>query len=128
MKKETREFLCFDFGLSFFKGEISSIIKKLEGIEDTLKKVNPYVRDNFDIFLRFEIDVCTYEGYFQFDLYGIRLETDREYEERIKSEKIEKEVRLNKKKKQIEKEKAYLKKLLKKYGESEIKTSINDKT
>ena len=87
-----------------FEGEISEVVKKIQNIPNRLKKEHDLVKDNPDMFHKFEIgwDYCGHDGGKEPKIIGYRWETEEELNKRVEANKKAKD---NAKKKKLELEK-----------------------
>lgn len=103
---------------NLLEGELNEVCQKIQDIPNRLKKENLYVKEDPNVWIRFELgrEYYGYEEGFELVVYGIRLETDEEFEKR--KIKLQKQVEYKAKLKSIkeEKEKAQFERLKAKYG------------
>lgn len=106
--KQKRSFFIKNIDLEFFFGDVSTGLKNLT---DILNQYSEYTD------LRIEGE--GYENLVSYSLWGTRLETDEEYETRIKLEARHKKLEEQKRKQTEYKEKLLYEKLKQKYEQGE---------
>lgn len=89
-KKEIREQLYIYTELrSVLKGTLQQVSANVLNLETRLKEEHALVKKNPDSYLRFEMEVRCNEFDSEIILCGIRLETDKEFDDRCKRETVE---------------------------------------
>lgn len=106
------------------EGRLDDVIDYFLNLEENIKKTNHQMLKNseknnnyftkFEDFIDFKIEVDRYDE--EIDIYGIRLETDEEYNNRINAKKIQNEKNRKQKLEAEKSEKELYLKLKKKYG------------
>lgn len=127
-KKEIREYLSLYVELSsVIKGSLQDVANNILNIETRLRTEHGFIRENPNYYIRFEIEIETYyEDTPEIKLFGIRLESDAEFNQRIdrnKKARIAEQKRVDKQKE--EKEKKELQTYLRLKTKFEKNTNIN---
>ena len=72
---------------SIFDGSIEEVANNILNLKNRLLRESVVVKSNPpNTFIRFELEVDGSDGYPQVSLYGVRMESDLEYNERVKRE------------------------------------------
>jgi len=100
-KLEVRDF----FQVLYLEGDLSDAIDHLKAIQD--KYESKYIR----LFIEIDYGTEPYDTCYYLHLIGTRLETDKEFEKRIKKDKREKEDDLEKGKQTLKRLKEHVAKL-----------------
>lgn len=114
-KKEITERLSLYIELdSIFRGSLEEVSKNILNLENRLKLEHAEVRNNPDKYFRFDLKLDqTFEDV-ELEIFGVRLETDEEFQKRLeKSKKMAKSMKEFRKKLKDKKEKQELNTYLK---------------
>ncbi len=69
-------------------GSLQEVANNILALEQELKTKNQYIIDNPDRYFKFNIEIQRdYEGSDEIRLYGVRMETDEEFQKRIEKSK-----------------------------------------
>lgn len=133
--KKTIEKLKITESINYYKisiydleGRLDDVIDYFLNLKENIKKMNHQILKNsektsnydhftkFEDFLDFKIEVTRFYDDVDVDIYGIRLETDEEYNNRINAKKIQNEKNRKQKLEAEKSEKELYLKLKEKYG------------
>jgi len=83
-KQEVKQFLSIYIdAYSLLTGTLDDVSKNILALENRAKEEIFIVKKNPELYLRFQLDFNNDQDGVEMTLYGIRLETDKELEERI---------------------------------------------
>lgn len=106
---------------SLFSGSIQDVAKNVLALEERIKTENAHIKNSQGQYFKFKMKVNTYmDSYPELEFKAVRMETDKEYEDRLERNRkasIAKKLLDKKKKEELEaKELAEFERLQKKFG------------
>lgn len=122
VKKEILEEISLSIDLlDLLKGSLEEVSRKILNIKNVIKIQHPHAYKTYKKFsMKFEYD---YDGG-HMTLFGVRMETNEELEQRIKKEERIKEAELKDEENKIKKDLKLYKELQKKYGKEKLEKLI----